>query len=221
MRITALRRVLVSIGALAMFALAAGQAVAVGPCPPGPTYHLIFDAGNLELTTTAPVAGPAAYRDSPALSKAGGNPWQEIGEWETYTGGGSINTCVIGAFSPLHVWLGLRNSDDQGTNFDLRAEVRVQNALVGVSEQYCIKGLTRNPALAKELVQTIPVQLPNVPLEGEVSLTLYARIGTGSSCPGHASATGLRVYYDSPDRDSRFDVDLFGGGCGAVFGAAC
>ena len=218
MRITALRRVLSSIGAL-VFALAAGQSAAGVGCPPGPTYHLIFDAGNLELTTTAPGAGPAAYIDSPALSKAASNPWREIGEWETYTGGGSINNCVIVAFSPLHVWLGLRNSDDQGTNFDLRAEVRVQNALVGAGEQYCIKGLTRNPALAKEVLQTIALQLTNVNLDGEVSLTLKARIGTGASCGGHASATGLRVYYDSADRDSRFDVDIFGG-CGAGF-AAC
>jgi hypothetical protein len=159
-----------------------------------------------------PPAGPAAYVDSPALSKAAGNPWQEIGEWETYTGGGSINQCVIVIFSPLHVWLGLRNSDDQGTNFDLKAEVHVQNTLVGSAEADCIKGLTRNPALAREIVQGIALRAGNVVLEGEVTLTLYARIGTGTSCSGHANATGIRVYYDSADRDSSFDVDVGPGG---------
>jgi hypothetical protein len=37
-----------------------------------------------------------------------------------------------------------------------------------------------------------------------VTLVLSARIGTG--CPGHASASGLRVYYGSAAQDSSFDI---------------
>ena len=53
------------------------------------------------------------------------------------------------SLNDLHVWLGLKNSDDQGTNFDLRVEVNKNGALVASGETYCITGVTRNPVLAK------------------------------------------------------------------------
>ena len=83
--------------------------------------------------------------------------------------------------------------------------MRVGNVLVATAEQTCIKSLTRNPALAHEIVKAFPPALH--PREGEVTLTLYARIGTPqSTCGGHNGATGLRLYYGSDDRDSQFDV---------------
>ncbi len=39
------------------------------------------------------------------------------------TDGGGACPPFLTALSPAHVWLGLKNSDDVGTNFDLKAEI--------------------------------------------------------------------------------------------------
>ena len=201
------------------FLLGAAPAFANGgTCPPSTlTFHLHAANNNLTLEQTAPPAGPANFVDSPALSRAAGNPWRQIGEWEGYTGGTS---CLIFGISPVHVWLGLRNSDDQGTNFDLKAEVWAQPqppgppaVLLTSAEVDCIKGLTRNPALAREiLVGTAHTIAPPLLDNVELSLVLYARIGSPTSCGGHSSATGLRVYFDSQQLDSFFQLLLGGPG---------
>ena len=69
--------------------------------------------------------------DSPVLSRAGANPYQLIGEWDDgYVGGATVG-CFLDSLSPLHVWLGLRSSDDQGTNFDFRADVSFTSGAPG------------------------------------------------------------------------------------------
>jgi hypothetical protein len=202
--------------------LGTGRAAAPPPDPcPDTIFHLRISGGNLVLDTTAPSVGTASFVDSPALSRAGGNPYQLIGEWEDgYVGTGTDTACVLQALGPLHVWLGLRNSDDQGTRFDLRAEVYFKSngpnspaVLVAEADQLCIKGLTRNPSRAQEVIRSLP--LTGFPAgDGEFLLKLYARIGTPQNmCAGHASTTGLRVYYNSADRDSRFEMFFFEASC--------
>jgi hypothetical protein len=105
----------------------------------------------------------------------------------------------------LEVWSGLRNSDDQGTSFDLRAEISIGGTVIASGEAICLRELTRNPARAKAATIELDLHTPRDPAEGDLALTLSARIGTGT-CPGHASATGLRFYYGSALRDSRFGV---------------
>src|SRR5262249_39744732 len=156
----------------AAIVLGPGRAAAPDGCT-NHTLHLDIAGQNLVLIDPLPPGATTKFIDSPALSRSGSNPYVEIGEWETYFGGG---VCRVESVSPLHAWLGLRNSDDQGANFDLKVEVRVGNVLVAVAEQTCIKGLTRNPALAREIVKAFPPALQA--REGEVTLTLYARIGT-------------------------------------------
>jgi hypothetical protein len=156
--------------------------------------------GNLLLTENAPTSTTAKFTDSPVLSRSNGNAWKKIGAWD----GSIINTgCPVEEVSDLQVWLGLRNSDDQGTRFDLKAEFMVGDTVIATGETDCITGVVRNPALAKEVVVSFgPADMALPP--GAVTLVLSARIGTG--CPGHASATGLRVYYGSAAQDSNFDI---------------
>ena len=123
------------------------------PCPET-TFHLSRSPANqLLLSTAAPTAETAQFADSPVLSRAGGNPWREIGEWEGQppTGG-----CDLSDLGDLAVWLGLRNSDDQGTSFDLRAEVLYGGTIVAESERLCISGLTRAPARAAGMTLALP-----------------------------------------------------------------
>ena len=61
-------------------------------------------------------------------------------------------TTSVRTTRPAHVWLGLKNSDDQGTRFDVRVLLRVKGGLLvaeGVTR--CVTGITRNPASAKEV----------------------------------------------------------------------
>ena len=102
--------------------------------------------------------------------------------------------------------LGLRNSDDQGTRFDLRAEVLRNGTVVGSSEINCINGLTRNPNLARVALLPFDRSPVGFTASDTLSLRILTRIGTngaGQSCGGHGSATGLRLYFDSINQDAR------------------
>jgi hypothetical protein len=221
MRTSALKLALAVISGLAVIALGNGRAAAPPPDPcPDVVLHLRTAGGNLSLDTAAPGAGAASFVDARGLSRARGNSYKLIGEWDGYVDTDAGAGCVLEALGPLHVWLGLRNSDDQGTNFDLRAELYFKGSgpgastdLIATADQLCIKGLTRNSARAQEIVSPLVLFGPIVD-EGEVFLKLYGRIGTPQqTCGGHASATGLRLYFNSAERDSRFDMFFFEAAC--------
>ncbi|HEX9190382.1 MAG TPA: hypothetical protein VGB87_25115, partial [Vicinamibacteria bacterium] len=139
----------------------------------------------------------------------------------------------LDSLGALTVWGGLKSSDDQGTAFDVRAEVRVDGVLVAEGEARCVTGLTRNPSRARPVEVTFPALSPGGTAgDGELSLTVLARVGTdgaGGRCSGpgatHASAVGLRVYFDSLSRPSRFGVGVNGGSAQTLYlhgsGPAC
>ena len=100
----------------------------------------------LFLDTASPTATTEKYRDSAGVNFSGGNPWKEIGTWTIPAAG------ALTGLSDLHVWLGLKNSDDIGTRFDLRAEVyRNGQSFIASSDTYCIQGITRNANLVLEI----------------------------------------------------------------------
>ncbi|MGH7752225.1 MAG: Kelch repeat-containing protein, partial [Gemmatimonadales bacterium] len=118
--------------------------------------------------------------------------------------------------SNLHVWLGLKNSDDQGTSFDLQAELYKNGALVTSGLTRCITGVIRDPNLAKEVTAAFaPFATPTFNgTSDQLSLKIWTRIGTNpdnTKCPGHNNAVGLRLYFDATTRSARF---------GTTFGAA-
>jgi hypothetical protein len=135
---------------------------------------------------------------------------KDIGTWSAAP---PLSAGTLTTLSDLHVWLGLKNSDDQGTRFDLRAEVYKNGALVATGETFCITGVTRNPALAQEVVVAFGAFTP-VAFDGStdvLSLKVRTRIGTngaGSFCGGHSNAVGLRLYFDAVSRPAKFDATL-------------
>jgi probable HAF family extracellular repeat protein len=179
---------------------------------PTPPLFLHSDVGHspvLFLDTTAPTNSTARYKDSPPVSISGGNPWKEVGTW---TASPELTDGLLRGLGGVGTWIGLKNSDDQGTRFDLRIEVR-KNAseVVAAGEVACIDGVTRNPAKAKEVVVTL-LPFPPVSFDGSgdaLSLRVLTRIGSGGSCVGHKSAVGLRLYFDAFDRDSRIETVQF------------
>ncbi len=135
----------------------------------------------------------------------------------------------ISALSDAHGWLGLKNGDEQGTNFDLRVELLKNGDPVASGLTRCITSVTRNPTAAKEAI--VPwAAFPLVPVaEGDVlAVRVSARIGTNpndTKCAGHNSATGVRFYYDATNRSSRFDVTIGANSSADLYlhsdGAAC
>jgi hypothetical protein len=126
------------------------------------------------------------------------------------------NNNSVSDTSPAKLWIGLQNSDDQGTQFDLRAELYINGVRISEGATLCIAGVTRNPALAKEIAVPFILVSNGSYASGDLcSLKVFTRIGTtatGQKCTGpggsHNNAVGLRLYYDAPDRPSRFSAAI-------------
>ncbi|SLM46472.1 conserved protein of unknown function [Nitrospira japonica] len=166
---------------------------------------------TLFVNATAPTATAPKYRDSAGLKFNGGNLWKEIGTWATSLP--TPNNGNLTTLSALQVWVGLKNSDDQGTQFDVRAEVYKNATLVVEGLTRCITGVTRNENLATAVGVAFPA-FPAVSFNGTtdvLSLKVSARIGTNpdsTKCSGpggsHNNAVGLRLYFDATDRPAAF-----------------
>jgi hypothetical protein len=184
------------------------------PHPVTTTFHLHGAGGTanpptLFLDAAAATSSTAKYKDSAAVSFGGGNPWKTIGTWtaDPLLSEGTLNDLEDG-----QVWLGLKNSDDIGTRFDIRVEVHKNgSSLVGSGETHCIQGLTRNPARAQGFLIAFTPPAPTL-FNGTtdvLSLTVAARIGTdgaGAFCGGHGSAVGVRLYFDAANRQAQFSA---------------
>ena len=125
-----------------------------------------------------------------------------------------LSTCVR-TNGPITVWLGLKNSDDEGTQFDVLVEVFRNSVLAASGIAQCVTGLKRNPAAAKMVTVSFP-PATSVPLgpTDTIDLKVSTRIGTtasGAKCSGpggsHNSALALRLYYDGSSRQSRLAVE--------------
>ena len=170
----------------------------------------IDNPSSLFLDNTAPAATTARSKDSASINFNGGNPWKEVGNWSASP---AFTRGVVTTLSDLHIWVGLKNSDDQGTNFDIRAEVYKNNSLLSTGLTRCVTGVVRNAANAKEVVVSF-APLSETLFDGSVDVLfvkVLTRIGTtasGASCGGHSSAAGLRSYFDATTRSSRFGATI-------------
>jgi hypothetical protein len=135
---------------------------------------------------------------------AAGN-WATVAATIMLSSGNSVS-----AVGPAKLWIGLKNSDDQGTQFDLRAEMYLNGVRISEGETLCITGVTRNSSLAREIAVPLnPVSNGSYASGDIFSLKVLTRIGTtatGQKCTGpggsHNNAVGLRLYYDALDRPS-------------------
>ncbi len=162
----------------------------------------------LFLDNISPSVPSTKFKDSASLNFNLGNPWNEVGTWETSPGLTNGNLSLL---SDLYIWLGLKNNDDQGANFDILAEVQKNGITVASGLTRCVTGVTRNPNEAKEVTASFdPISVINFDGSTDVfSLRISTRIGTNpdnSKCGEQNNATGLRLYFDSVNRASRFDA---------------
>jgi hypothetical protein len=171
------------------------------------TYYLV--GASLLLDTTTPTAPTPRTKDSTGIKFQNGNAWVTVGTW---TASASSTNGTLLSLDGSHVWLGLKNTDDIGTRADVRVEVRKNgSALVGAGETYCVQGLTRNASSAKDVPVTFPTTTATAfnGSSDQLSMKVLVRIGTNGSgvfCGGHASATGIRLYFDASSAASQFSA---------------
>jgi hypothetical protein len=159
-------------------------------------YYLRF-LGSTVLSTTSPTAATAQFKDSPAVNRV---TYQEVGVWAA--GGATEASLRLSDTTALHVWLGLKNSDDQGTYFDIRAELRRNGMIIASGETKNIQGITRNANQAKEVVVTFGTPV-NAQFDASdvLSVRVLAKVADSG---GHNNAVGVRLYYDAVSRPARF-----------------
>jgi hypothetical protein len=167
------------------------------PTPVVEEFYLHGIVPDLTLDNAAPTSTTSNYKDSPSLRRT---EFKEIGTW-TYV---VPSEMLLQSAEDLRVWVGLKNSDDQGTYFDIRAELLKSGSPIASGEIENIQGVTRNPDKAKEVVLdfgTVPVTEFGA---GDVlSLRILAKV---TAVGGHSNAVGLRLYYDSVSRPSSLMV---------------
>ncbi|HKA08599.1 MAG TPA: carboxypeptidase-like regulatory domain-containing protein, partial [Gemmataceae bacterium] len=115
---------------------------------------------------------------------------------------------ALNALSPAQVWIGLKNSDDVGTNFDLKAEVFRNGTLVGSGEVDNVSGGSSgfNNAKLRAISLALLSAGTNPICSGDtLSITLSVRAGA----TGHRSGTA-RLWYNDSAANSRFDATIGG-----------
>lgn len=149
---------------------------------------------TLFLNATAPTATAEKFKDSAGITRNGGNLWKEVGTWSAAP---ALTAATLTSLSDLHVWLGLKNSDDQGTYFDLRVEAYKNSTLVTSGQSLCITGVTRNPSAAKEVVLGFdPFSAASFNGTSDVlKLKILTRVGT-TAAGGDRSGGGFGALSD-------------------------
>jgi hypothetical protein len=122
----------------------------------------------------------------------------------------------LAGVGPAHIWVGLKNSDDVGTQFDLQVKVSIGNTVVAQGQTLCVTGLVRGPDKARQVVVPLSLIGDGSFADGDVlRVRVSTRIGTtpqGARCAGpggsHLSARGLRLYYDGAKVPSNLGLQL-------------
>jgi hypothetical protein len=137
-----------------------------------------------------------------------------IADGKVYMGSSNGNVYCIGSggvrtlsgVGPSDSWIGLKNSDDVGTNFDLKAELYLGGVLVGSGELLNATGGSSgfNNARLREILLTLinPEPLQKQTLEYK----LYVRVSQDSR---HRSGTA-RLWFNDGQANSSVDIVIDG-----------
>lgn len=116
----------------------------------------------------------------------------------------TVNPRVLAAVGPANVWIGLKNSDDVGTKFDLLVEVFKDGTPVGSGQSYSVVGGSSGFNNAK--LRTIPLTLTSSAncCGGTLSVRVSVRVAAGS---GHRSGTA-RLWFNDAQANSNFGATI-------------
>jgi hypothetical protein len=114
----------------------------------------------------------------------------------------------ITALGPANFWIGLKNSDDVGTRFDLLAEVLKNGSVMGSGQLNGVPG--GSSGFNNAILRTINLALPSSVSIGPgdtLSIRLSVRIAVDVT--GHRSGTA-RLWFNDDAANSRFGATLGG-----------
>jgi hypothetical protein len=152
------------------------------------------NAPSLILDSTAPSGANAIYKDSPSINRTS---YKEIGTWNAIP---MEEARKLNNLGNLNIWIGLKNSDDQGTYFDIRAEILKNGVTIASGEVLDIRGVTRNPDKATKVEVAFGAISDTDFQSGDIfSIRILTKVAASG---GHSNAVGLRLYYDSVSRPS-------------------
>ena len=115
---------------------------------------------------------------------------------------------TLSALDPAKIWVGLRNSDDVGTRFDLKAEVYAGETLIGSGQLDGVAGGSSgfNNAKLDSILLTLPAPVDVAP-GSALSIRLSARI----TCSGKTHRSGTaRLWLADGQASSRFGATIGG-----------
>jgi hypothetical protein len=113
---------------------------------------------------------------------------------------------LLTALGPAQLWIGLKNSDDVGTKFDLLAEVLKNGTVIGSGQVNGVAGGSSGFNNAK-------LDAINLAMPGAVAInsgdTLSLRLSVRIATTGHRSGTA-RLWYNDAAANSRFSATIAG-----------
>jgi pimeloyl-ACP methyl ester carboxylesterase len=116
---------------------------------------------------------------------------------------------LLTGLGPLRAWIGLRNSDDVGTNFDLKAEVLNGETVVGAGQVNGVAGGGSGFGNAKLSAIPLALSTPLVNLPSGTPLTV--RLSARITCAGRSHLSGaVRFWYNDAQAASRIDATIDG-----------
>jgi hypothetical protein len=122
--------------------------------------------------------------------------------------GGYTVVPALTTLGPARVWIGLKNSDDVGTKFDLLAEILQNGTLVGSGQLNSVPG--GSSGFNNANLFSIPLNLFS-PVEWPQNSLLSVRLSVRNTCYGHTHNSGTaRLWYNDTAANSSFNTTIAG-----------
>ena len=112
---------------------------------------------------------------------------------------------LLQSLSPARIWVGLKNGDDVGTNFDLKAEVLRSSTVIGSGQIDNVPG--GGSGFGHAALRTIGLVLSSTPVPFASGETLSIRLSVRIGATGHRSGTA-RLWYGDAQANSHFDATI-------------
>jgi hypothetical protein len=177
--------------------------------------------------STVDSAGPGPWADGPILKEPRAGLGAAVSNGNIYVAGGThglfappwfmtatvekltvINSLTLTNLSPAKIWVGLANSDDMGTRFDLKAEVYRKDVLIATGQSNNVPG--GSSGFNKALLDSISLTLP-APVFFDAGDFLSIKLSVRNTCSGKTHNSGrARLWYNDVAANSRFDATING-----------
>jgi len=171
----------------------------------GPSHGVLSGTGANRTYTPAPnYSGPDSFRFTVTDTGDGTSPPLTSSEATVSI---AVDCPVLTSLGSASMWIGLKNSDDVGTKFDLFAEILKNGVVVGSGQLNDVAGGSSgfNNAVQRAISQSLSGAQSLCPGD-TLSFRLSVRVAASS---GHTSGTA-RLWFNDSAANSRFTATIGG-----------